>query len=109
LNGMLPRTIAQPENLNMEDRSRPHAQMAAKILSILYILFSIEAGIFLLWLPWQRIWEYNYLLYLFPQIRPLIASPFFKGAILGLGIDSILMGIHQIAHFRDTKNGFFRW
>jgi hypothetical protein len=107
---MLPRIIAQPENINLEDKRRSHARIAAKILSVLYILFSIEAGIFLLWLPWQRIWEYNYLLYLYPQIRPLIANPFFKGAILGLGIDSIMMGIHQIAHFKDArKKGFLPW
>jgi len=103
---MLP-SIIQPANLNLEDRSRPHVQIAGKILSVLYILFSLEAGIFLLWLPWQNIWENNYIIYLYPQIRPLIASSFFKGAILGLGIDNILMGIHQIAHFKDASKGFF--
>jgi hypothetical protein len=106
---MLPRIIVQPENLNLEDKSRSHAQVAVKILSVLVILFSIEAGIFLLWLPWQKIWENNYILYLYPQIRPLIANPFFKGAVLGLGIDSILMGIHQIVHFKDAQNGIFPW
>jgi hypothetical protein len=105
---MLP-SIIEPANLNPEDGSRPRIRIAGKILSVLYILFSLEAGIFLLWLPWQNMWENNYILFLFPQIRPLITSSFFKGAIMGLGIDNILMGIHQIAHFKNASKGFFSW
>jgi hypothetical protein len=101
--------MTQPANLNLGDKRNPHVGITTKIKSIIYILFSVEAGLFLLWLPWQRIWENNYILYLYPQIRPLIANPFFKGAILGLGIVNILMGIHQIIHFKDAKNRFFPW
>jgi len=42
------------------------------------------------------------MLFLLPQIRPLITNPFFKGAILGLGITDILIGFHQIVHFKET-------
>jgi hypothetical protein len=106
---MLPRNIIQLANPALEDRSSPHAQTAAKILSVLYILFSVEAGLFLLWLPWQHIWENNYILYLYPQFRPWVANPFLKGAIVGLGIDSILMGIQQIVRFKDAPKGLFPW
>jgi hypothetical protein len=110
---MLPRRIAQPENLNLEDGCKPHVQLIAKILSVLYIPFTmavIGMGIFILWIPWQRIWENNYMLFLYPQIRPLIANPFFKGAILGLGITDILIGILQIVHFKEArKKGFLPW
>jgi hypothetical protein len=113
LNGMLPRIAARPANLDIKDGSRPHIQLMGKILSVLYIPFSIAVigtGIFLLWLPWQRIWENNHMLFRYPQIRPLIANSFFKGAIFGLGITDILIGIHQIAHFKDAhKKGFFPW
>jgi hypothetical protein len=109
LNGMLPSPVTQPANFSLEDRSKPQARIAAKILSVLYILFSLEAGIFLLWLPWQHIWENNYIVYLYPQIRPWVANPFFKGAVLGLGIDNILMGIRQIVHFKNTSKGSFPW
>jgi hypothetical protein len=103
---MLPRIASQPANLNL-DKSRLHSPLASKILAIIYILFSLEAGVFLLWLPWLSIWENNYVLYLYPQIQPLVANPFFKGAVLGLGIDNIVMGISQIVHFKNASRGLF--
>jgi hypothetical protein len=110
---MPPRIAAQPSNLGLEYRSRLYTRFIVKTLGVLYIPFSmamIGTGIFLLWLPWQKIWENNYILYLYPQIRPLITNSFFKGAVLGLGINDILIGIHQIAHFKDArKKGFLPW
>jgi hypothetical protein len=84
-----------------------HARIISRILNILFILYSLEVGIALLWLPWQSIWETNYVLYLYPQIRPIITNPFFKGAILGLGIDNILIGIREVVHIRSYSRGYF--
>jgi hypothetical protein len=102
---MLPRIVPQPANLNL-DKTNSHSHIASKMLSVIYILYSLEAGIFLLWLPWLSLWENNHMLYLYPQIRTLVANPFFKGAILGLGIDNILMGIWQVVHFKNAPRGF---
>jgi len=103
---MLPSTIPQPANPH-QNNGRPRLRVASKILSVIYILYSLEAGLFLLWLPWLDVWENNYLLLLYPQIRSLVASPFFKGAILGLGIDNILMGIYEIVRFKNAPRSFF--
>jgi hypothetical protein len=67
---------------------------------ILYILYSLEVGSFLLVLPWLPIWDNNYLLYLYPHMRPVVANSFLKGAVLGLGILNILIGIQEIVEFR---------
>ena len=67
---------------------------------LLYILYSLEVGVFLMFLPWLTIWENNYLLYLYPDIRPVMANAFLKGAVLGLGIVNIVIGIQEIALFR---------
>ena len=78
------------------------------ILKILYILYSLQVGLFLLCLPWFHFWENNHLLYDYPQLRPLISNPYFKGAVLGLGIANILIGIREIVHFRDMSKSFFQ-
>lgn len=70
---------------------------------LLYILYSFEVGIFLLFLPWLGIWENNYLLYLFPDFRPLVANSYLKGAVLGLGVVNIVIGIEEIGLFRKRS------
>ena len=82
-----------------------HSPTLVWISKIIYILYSLEIGVFLLCLPWLRFWENNYLLYQYPQIRPLVANPFFKGFVLGLGIVNILLGIQEVANIRRlSKN-----
>ena len=51
----------------------------AWIWHILYIIYSLEVGVFLLFLPWLGIWDNNYLIYKLPAIRPVVANPFLKG------------------------------
>jgi len=56
----------------------------------------ISVGIILVWLPWTGAWQNNLALLLWPQIEPIMLNPFFKGAVIGLGIDNILIGIHDV-------------
>ena len=97
----------EPPSANLLDKAKSRSRILSKILSLAYILYSLEAGLLLLWLPWHDIWENNQVLNLYPQVRPLIINPFFKGAVLGLGIVSILMGICQIVQFKNAPRGFF--
>jgi hypothetical protein len=78
-------------------------QKTAKAFTILYILYSLEIGYVLLLLPWRSVWEHNPILYLFPQIGPIVTSPFFKGAIVGLGIDNILIGFYEIIRLKSAS------
>lgn len=100
-----PRITPQPANPN-PDWGKPLARVLEKILKVLNIMCWGGIGIILLSLPWKDVWENNYLLYLHPQFRPLVANPFVKGAVLGLGIADILIGIHEIVHFKDVSKSF---
>ncbi len=99
---MLPSMIRQPANSFGEAVSKPRMPWLTLFLSFLYILWSLSVGVVLLYLPWSEIWENNYLLYLYPRIRVFVANPFFKGAVLGLGIANILIGIREIVRFKST-------
>jgi hypothetical protein len=107
LTGMLPRIESQFDKMSPECGGQPSSRILSCILSFVYILYSLEAGIFLVCLPWLRFWENNYVLYLYPQLRPIVANPFFKGAVLGLGIGNLLIGIQEIVHFRKISKGIF--
>lgn len=98
---------SQPGQINSPNNAGGNIQPFARVLRIIYILYSIEAGMFLLLLPWMSFWDANYLTYLYPQILPVITNPFFKGAVLGLGIVNLMIGIHEIVYFRKIPKGTF--
>jgi len=70
------------------------------IWQVLYILYCLEVGVFLIFLPWLSIWDNNYLLFRYPAMGPWVTNPFFKGAVLGLGIVNIIIGVQEIARIR---------
>jgi len=84
---------------------RPHWPMAW-FWHVLYIVYCLEVGIFLIFLPWLGIWENNYLIFRYPSIRPIVANSYLKGAVLGLGIVNLLIGIQEIAHFRKGSRDY---
>jgi len=105
---MFPRFSPRPHDPNPETESKPHSHSGvAWVWHILYILYSLEVGVFLLFLPWLGIWENNYLLYLYPRFRPIVVNSFLKGGVLGLGIVNILIGIQEIANFRKRSKSYF--
>jgi hypothetical protein len=84
-------------NPALQDRGETQSQIPLWVAKILYIFSSLGFGVALLCLPWFHFWENNYVLYFFPQLRPMISNPYVKGAIFGLGIADILIGIREIA------------
>ena len=98
---------SEPEKLASGNSGRENSQITARILKVIYILYSLETGIFLLLLPWMSFWDTNILTYLYPQFLPVVTNPFLKGAVLGLGIANIMIGIHEVAHFRKLSKGVF--
>jgi hypothetical protein len=81
---------------------KPRSRAAVAFWRIAHIV----VGIILVWLPWMAAWENNLVLYFYPHIEPIICNPFFKGAVLGLGIDNVLVGIHDVIQARfAAKSG----
>jgi hypothetical protein len=83
----------------------PHWSALEWNINALHIIFSISFGIALLVFPWMDAWENNYFLAIFPQVRPFVANSFFKGAVLGLGLVNILIGIQEIVRIRKASKG----
>ena len=102
------RISPRPLRSNPESEGKPRTRFTmAWIRQILYILYSLEAGVFLVFLPWLGIWDNNYLLYLYPEVRSILANSFLKGAVLGLGIVNILIGIQEIVLFKRNCRDCF--
>jgi hypothetical protein len=56
-----------------------------------------EAGLLLIVLPWTVLWDRNYLLSAIPWIHDLAQSPYLRGAVSGLGLVNVGIGVAEIA------------
>ena len=82
--------------------------MTAKLTVIIYILISFEVGILLLFLPWSvQFWEENFFLYILserlgaPWLPEIASSGWVRGAVAGLGLFNVILGIRETFHFRQ--------
>jgi hypothetical protein len=74
--------------------------MTSKILVTVFIFFCLELGFFLLIFPWSQYWENNLFLFYLPSIREFILNNYFRGAVSGLGIVDIGLGVWEAMHFK---------
>ena len=58
-----------------------------------------EVGLLLLVLPWTVFWDRNYLFDAAPVFHSLIQSPYLRGAVSGLGLINLGVGIIEVASF----------
>lgn len=91
-------------NPSLQDKGESDSRVQMWIGKILYALLYVGFGVALLSLPWFSFWENNYVLYYLPELRPLISNPYFKGAVFGLGIADILIGIREMVHLFEGRH-----
>ena len=85
------------------------------LIRVLFVVYCIEAGLFLVLAPWREIWGtlLGYLPY--QSLRVLLSEMIARGAISGFGLVHILWGIHDAneiiqgrgrrANSRDSTRG----
>lgn len=78
----------------------PRTGWFQRIASILFVVFCLELGLFLLIYPWTESWSANY----FSWIGPLKLQPvwhefwnnsYFRGAVSGLGLLNIWVAVAE--------------
>ena len=69
-----------------------------RLLTIIYIVFCLELGIFLFILPWAAFWSQNYFTDHFTALSGISHNNFLRGAISGLGLADIWLAVLEIWH-----------
>ena len=64
---------------------------------LLCAAYFVEVGLALVVLPWTIFWDYNYLFDLVPLIRPWIQSSYARGAVSGLGLLNVALGLAEMS------------
>jgi hypothetical protein len=67
-----------------------------KLLTIIYIVFCLELGIFLFILPWAPFWSKNYFIDRYPLVSGISRNYFLRGAVSGLGLADIWMAVYEV-------------
>lgn len=88
--------------------------MSAKLTIVFFILICFEIGALLIILPWapSPSWNENYLLVLvadklhWPSLAAAMKSPYLRGAVTGLGVVNVLLGLWEAANFSKTALAF---
>ncbi len=67
---------------------------------IVFLLFCLEVGLVLLLLPWTLLWDNNYFFSLQPRYSSLWLSNYLRGAVSGLGLANLWMGVEEIRRIK---------
>jgi hypothetical protein len=70
-----------------------------RLLTIIYVVFCLELGIFLFILPWVSLWGKNYFVGHYPLVSWVSRNYFLRGAVSGLGLADIWLAIYEIWRF----------
>jgi hypothetical protein len=71
-----------------------------RLLTIAYIVFCFEIGVFLFILPWVSLWTNNYFVGRFPPLASIVHNYFLRGAVSGIGLADVWLAFYELWHFR---------
>ena len=86
--------------------------MSAKLTVIFFILICFEIGAVLVCIPWFQYWTDNQFLMIAaeklhsPGIIRFMMNGYVRGAVTGLGLFNIILGIWEWANFKQTVRAF---
>ena len=63
---------------------------------MLLAAYFLEAGLILVVAPWSTFWDHNFFAEATPLVEQLLASPYARGAVSGVGLVMVLAGLAEI-------------
>jgi hypothetical protein len=85
--------VAEPEE-------PPKTHWYQKLAILLFIIVCFEVGVFLLVFPWMDYWSNNSIASIAPWVRAIWDSPYFRGALSGLGLVNIYISLGEVFRLR---------
>lgn len=67
-----------------------------RIARIAFVLYCVEAGVFLLWAPWTPFWDRASFGLPWPVVGRILTHPAVRGGISGFGVVHLLWGLHDL-------------
>jgi hypothetical protein len=64
---------------------------------LLFAAYFLEAGLILIVAPWSAFWDRNFFAESLPALEHVLASPFARGAVSGVGAITAIAGLTELA------------
>jgi len=78
----------------------PAVRWYHKAFAIIFAIFAIELGVFLVMVPWTGIWERNVFARMVPQWYGVWISPYMRGAVSGVGLLNLWVALSEVMSLR---------
>lgn len=85
---------------SVPEAERPRLAWHQKLGILVFVLFCFEVGLFLLVFPWLQAWDVSWFAGMSPRMHEFWVSPFFRGALSGLGLVNIFISFAEIGRLR---------
>ena len=80
--------------------SAPQYRWYHKASAVIFIVFCMELGFFLVIFPWSELWQRNFFASLFPAWAHYWDNSYLRGAVSGLGVLNVYIGFVEIFRLR---------
>jgi hypothetical protein len=91
-----------PSLVPPRDQEQPkHSPWSARIALVIEVMIWIELGMILVFVPWKRVWTDNALILNYPQLREFLGMNFIRGAVTGIGLLDLWVGISRAVYYKD--------
>lgn len=71
-----------------------------KLAALLFIVFCLELGVFLLLFPWSSWWNQNFFSTVVPEWHQYWSNAYVRGAVSGLGVLNLYIALVEIFRLR---------
>jgi hypothetical protein len=71
-----------------------------KVSAVVFIVFCMELGMFLMIFPWSDLWDRNFFSSLSPEWRHYWDNSYWRGMISGLGVVNLYISLAEIFRLR---------
>jgi len=71
-----------------------------KLAALVFIVFCLELGIFLLIFPWSSWWDQNFFSSVVPEWHGYWSNAYVRGAVSGLGVLNLYISFAEIFRLR---------
>ena len=73
------------------------------ILGLAFAIICFEVGISLVVFPWLHYWNWNYFSTLTPGWHEFWLSPYFRGAVSGVGLLNLYLSLLEVLHLQESR------